>query len=115
MENTNPFNKLKLIFQIITISLFSVFAIMFILIACLLCKDLVAKHVLIGISFVFIFLAPILCYYIGKETNVYICSCCKKEFSPSVKDYIFGMHTFNSRRLKCPHCHKVSYCKMKKE
>ena len=41
------------------------------------------------------------------------CECrkCGTRFVPSSAAYIAGVHTITTRKLKCPHCGQVSYCK----
>ncbi len=41
----------------------------------------------------------------------YKCAHCGKTFVPNFKQYTFGMHIFFTRRLRCPHCGKKSWCK----
>ncbi|MDE6274120.1 MAG: helix-turn-helix domain-containing protein [Clostridiales bacterium] len=48
---------------------------------------------------------------LDRETGVYECPHCGERFVPSVKSYVFGMHTITKRKLSCPHCGKRSYCK----
>ena len=39
------------------------------------------------------------------------CSKCGKRFVPTTAAYIAGPHTITKRKLKCPHCGAVSYCR----
>lgn len=43
--------------------------------------------------------------------GTYECRACGTRFVPSSGAYIAGPHTITTRKLKCPHCGKVSYCK----
>lgn len=47
------------------------------------------------------------------DAGVYECPECGEKFVPSMKDFIFGVHTFTKRKLKCPVCGKKSFCKKK--
>lgn len=48
----------------------------------------------------------------GERTiGYYKCKHCGKTFVPDFAAYIMGMHVLFSRRLKCPHCNKKSWCK----
>lgn len=38
------------------------------------------------------------------------CEECHERFIPTTKEYIFGVHTIRKRRLKCPNCHKKTWC-----
>lgn len=51
------------------------------------------------------------CCVLTIDAGVYVCPTCGKKFVPSMKDFIFGAHTFTKRKLKCPECGKKNYCK----
>lgn len=40
----------------------------------------------------------------------YVCPNCGTKFVPSFKHFFFAAHTPRFRKLRCPHCHKKSYC-----
>ncbi|GAA0037812.1 hypothetical protein [Lactobacillus amylovorus] len=40
----------------------------------------------------------------------YICPNCDYKFVPKLKKFMFAAHTPHTRRLRCPNCHKKSYC-----
>ncbi len=40
----------------------------------------------------------------------YICPACHRSFYPKFRESFFANHTPNTRKLKCPHCKKVSFC-----
>ena len=40
----------------------------------------------------------------------YICPNCDYKFVPELKTFMFAAHTPHTRRLRCPNCHKKSYC-----
>lgn len=48
---------------------------------------------------------------LDRDAGTFECPNCGKRFVPTMKAYVWGMHTFTRRRLKCPHCGKKSYCK----
>lgn len=66
---------------------------------------------LIIIGFFNIFAFTALVCILGASSEIFECSECGKKFAPELKAYIFGAHTFNKRRLKCPHCGKKSWCR----
>lgn len=43
--------------------------------------------------------------------GTYECPKCGKRFVPTIAAYIAGPHTLTKRKLKCPHCGAVSYCR----
>lgn len=44
-------------------------------------------------------------------TGTYECPKCNTRFVPTTSAYISGLHTFTKRKLKCPNCGEISYCK----
>ncbi|MDE5547784.1 MAG: helix-turn-helix domain-containing protein [Clostridia bacterium] len=51
------------------------------------------------------------CCVLTVDAGVYECPACGEKFVPTMKDFIFGVHTLTKRKLKCPKCGKKSYCK----
>ena len=45
------------------------------------------------------------------SAGTFECRKCGTRFVPSSAAYIAGAHTITTRKLKCPHCGQVSYCK----
>ena len=48
---------------------------------------------------------------LDREAGAFECPECRNRFVPSMKEYIMGPHTITKRKLKCPHCGEVSYCR----
>lgn len=44
-------------------------------------------------------------------TGSYECLKCNTRFVPTTSAYIAGLHTITKRKLKCPNCGEISYCK----
>lgn len=44
------------------------------------------------------------------NTAAYICPNCDYKFVPELKSFMFAAHTPHTRKLRCPNCHKKSYC-----
>ena len=48
----------------------------------------------------------------GTQVDLEIeCPKCGERFVPTTAAYIAGPHTITKRKLKCPHCGAVSYCR----
>lgn len=45
------------------------------------------------------------------ETGYFECPDCGNRFAPSFKEYVNSLHTFTQRRLKCPECGKIGWCR----
>ena len=48
---------------------------------------------------------------LDREAGAFECPECKERFVPEMGAYIMGPHTITKRKLKCPKCGKVKYCK----
>lgn len=64
--------------------------------------------VLSSITFIIALVAAVLLDY---DAGDYECKKCGKRFKPTLGEYVWGAHTLTTRRLKCPHCKEVSFCK----
>lgn len=53
------------------------------------------------------------CCVLDRDTGYFQCPVCNETFIPSMSAYVAGVHTLTKRRLKCPRCGKVSFCKKK--
>lgn len=48
---------------------------------------------------------------LDRDAGAFECPECKERFIPNMKEYILGPHTLLKRRLKCPNCGSVKYCR----
>lgn len=69
-----------------------------------LCFVWAAVTVILGIG---------ICCVLIVDAGVYECPECGEKFVPTMRAFVFGLHTFTKRNLKCPKCGKKSYCKKK--
>lgn len=53
------------------------------------------------------------CCILTVDAGVYECPVCREKFVPSMKEFVFGVHTFTKRKLRCPKCGTKSFCKKK--
>lgn len=68
------------------------------------------KIILIVLSFIFIFVGLFGLVLLDVNIGYFECAECHERFIPSIKDYVFGMHTLKKRKLKCPICGKKTWC-----
>lgn len=68
------------------------------------------KIILIVLSFIFIFVGLFGLVLLDVNIGYFECAECHERFIPSIKDYVFGMHTLKKRKLKCPKCGKKTWC-----
>lgn len=69
------------------------------------------RIVLIAIAFIEIVSGIAVACVLDLSAGTYECRKCGKRFVPTAGAYVNAPHTITTRRLKCPHCGKVSYCK----
>ena len=67
----------------------------------------------VAFSVVLVVLGIAVCCVLTVDAGVYECPHCGEKFVPSMKDFVFGVHTLTKRKLKCPNCGKKSFCKKK--
>ena len=68
------------------------------------------KIILIVLSLIFIFIGLFGLVLLDVNIGYFECAECHERFIPSIKDYVFGMHTLKKRKLKCPICGKKTWC-----
>lgn len=68
-------------------------------------------NLVIGISIVCIFLFCFYGIHIEQSTGYYRCQKCQETFVPTYRETLFAPHKGLSRYLRCPNCHRLSYCK----
>lgn len=106
-------NKKKLRLAYLAGALSAVSFITLILTVCIYTETMsaAAKIILITIACI-IFAAGIsAAMYAERTIGYYMCKHCEKTFVPGLAAYVFGMHAFTKRYLKCPKCGKKSFCK----
>lgn len=69
------------------------------------------RILLMGIGFVVIVAGILIACVLDREAGSFECPKCKERFMPKMRDYIMGPHTITKRKLKCPKCGAVSYCR----
>lgn len=69
------------------------------------------RILLMGIGFVVIVMGIMIACVLDREAGAFECPKCKERFMPKMRDYIMGPHTITRRKLRCPKCGTVSYCR----
>lgn len=103
-------NKKKLIGEILIGSAFIGSVITLILLVGIVSIATYLKIILIALSFIFIFVGLFGLVLLDVNIGYFECAECHERFIPSIKDYVFGMHTLKKRKLKCPICGKKTWC-----
>ena len=103
-------NKKKLIGEILVGCAFIGSVITLILLVGIVSIATYLKIILIVLSFIFIFVGLFGLVLLDVNIGYFECAECHERFIPSIKDYVFGMHTLKKRKLKCPICGKKTWC-----
>ena len=103
-------NKKKLIGEILIGCAFIGSVITLILLVGIVSIATYLKIILIVLSFIFIFVGLFGLILLDVNIGYFECAECHERFIPSIKDYVFGMHTLKKRKLKCPICGKKTWC-----
>lgn len=103
-------NKKKLIGEILIGCAFIGSVITLILLVGIVSIATYLKIILIVLSFIFIFVGLFGLVLLDVNIGYFECAECHERFIPSIKDYVFGMHTLRKRKLKCPICGKKTWC-----
>lgn len=103
-------NKKKLIGEILIGCAFIGSVITLILLVGLVSIATYLKIILILLSFIFILVGLFGLILLDVNIGYFECAECHERFIPSIKDYVFGMHTLKKRKLKCPICGKKTWC-----
>lgn len=103
-------NKKKLIGEILIGCAFICSVITLILLVGIVSIATYLKIILIVLSLIFIFVGLFGLVLLDVNIGYFECAECHERFIPSIKDYVFGMHTLKKRKLKCPICGKKTWC-----
>lgn len=103
-------NKKKLIGEILIGCAFIGSVITLILLVGLVSIATYLKIILVVLSLIFLIVGLFGLVILDVNIGYFECAECHERFIPSIKDYVFGMHTLKKRKLKCPKCGKKTWC-----
>lgn len=69
------------------------------------------RFILIGIGLFIIIIGIAIACILDRDAGAFECPECHERFVPEMKAYIMGPHTLTRRKLRCPSCGSVQYCK----
>ena len=69
------------------------------------------RCLLIGIGLVVVVLGIIIACVLDRDAGAFECPACHERFVPEMSAYIMGPHTITKRKLRCPKCGAVKYCR----
>ena len=103
-------NKKKLIGEILIGCAFIGSVITLILLVGIVSIATYLKIILVVLSLIFLIVGLFGLVILDVNIGYFECAECHERFIPSIKDYVFGMHTLKKRKLKCPICGKKTWC-----
>ncbi|MDE5994480.1 MAG: helix-turn-helix domain-containing protein [Oscillospiraceae bacterium] len=84
-----------------------------IMIAALVNMSTAWRIVLITIGIILFAIGILYCLRIEQIAGYYECQKCHHKFIPTFNQVLFAMHVNRTRYMKCPKCHKKSWCRKK--
>ena len=69
------------------------------------------RCLLIGIGLVVVVLGIIIACILDRDAGAFECPACHERFVPEMSAYIMWPHTITKRKLRCPKCGAVKYCR----
>lgn len=67
--------------------------------------------VFIGVGLFVIVMGIIIACILDRDAGAFECPECHERFVPDMKTYIMSAHTITKRKLRCPKCGAIKYCK----
>lgn len=77
---------------------------------CIINKMNTAAYISVAVLVVILIAMSVVLLENYYQKVAYICPNCDYKFVPELKKFMFAAHTPHTRRLRCPNCHKKSYC-----
>jgi len=81
------------------------------LLAVITLKEGIILGTIICLSTIVFIIAGFIALKFEVDAGYYECKNCHHKFIPTYKEAILAMHMSTTRHLKCPRCHKKSWCK----
>ncbi len=104
-------SRKKIILSVIVVAMGLMAAIPLIISAQIFEMSAGTRIMLIGIALVVMFAGIGVACVLDRDAGAFECPECRSRFVPDMGAYLMGPHTITRRRLKCPDCGKMSYCK----
>ena len=110
IKKSNRDNKQKLIASFIIAISVSIILAMSVFFANIV-EELYIKIFLLVFAVAFLVLGVAFACVLDVQVGYFECPHCHHRYTPSLKSYVFGMHTFKKRHMKCPKCGKRGWHK----
>lgn len=104
-------SKKKIILSALVAALAILAALPLVIVAGALEMETWLRCLLIGIGLVVVVLGIIIACVLDRDAGAFECPECHERFVPEMGTYIMGPHTITKRKLRCPKCGAVKYCR----
>ena len=104
-------SKKKIVLSAVTAGLAIFAALPLILLAGLLEMEMWLRVLLICIGAVVTAVGIGIACVLDKDAGAFECPDCHNRFVPDMSEYVMGAHTITKRKLRCPKCGSVRFCK----
>ena len=104
-------SKKKIILSALVAALAILAALPLVIVAGALEMETWLRCLLIGIGLVVVVLGIIIACILDRDAGAFECPECHERFVPEMGAYIMGPHTITKRKLRCPKCGAVKYCR----
>lgn len=104
-------NRKKIILSALVAVLAIVAAVPLVVVAGALEMEAWLRCLLIGIALVVVVLGIAIACILDRDAGAFECPACHERFVPEMSAYIMGPHTITKRKLRCPKCGAVKYCR----
>ena len=104
-------SRKKIILSVIVVAMGLMAAIPLIIEAQMLEMSAAARVALIVIAVIVLSAGIGVACVLDRDAGAFECPECRSRFVPEMGVYLMGPHTITKRKLKCPDCGQVSYCR----
>lgn len=104
-------SKKKIILSAMVAALVIIAAVPLFVLAGMIDAGIWLRFVLIGIGSCVLVMGIIIACILDRDAGAFECPASKERFVPDMREYIMGPHTITKRKLKCPKCGSIKYCR----
>lgn len=104
-------SRKKIILSAMVVGLALLAAVPLVVVSGVLLMETWLRFTLIGIGLLVIAGGIAIACVMDREAGAFECPVCHERFVPGMQEYVMGAHTLTKRRMRCPKCGAVRYCR----
>lgn len=109
-EREKKMNRINIIGEIIIGVVLIILGLIAILIISFVPMSVLLRILLIILTLICECVGTVGLVILDANVGYYECKACHERFVPTMKQYVFGLHTMTKRKLLCPKCGKKTWC-----